>query len=79
MHTNLAGEISDKHCTLADKVYKGIFTDKIFTDEQIQEAINYAKNDIKSYKGKQQKNVQSKAKKKTKSNKKNKAKTPKKR
>ena len=79
MHTNLAGEISDKHCTLADKVYKGIFTDKIFTDEQIQEAINYAKNDIKSYKGKQQKNVQSKAKKKTKSNKKNKAKPPKKR
>ncbi|OGE30933.1 hypothetical protein A2631_04610 [Candidatus Daviesbacteria bacterium RIFCSPHIGHO2_01_FULL_44_29] len=40
MHTNLTGEISDKYCSKGDQVYKGIFTDRVFTDEFIQEAIN---------------------------------------
>ncbi len=39
MHTNFTGEISDKYCEQADQVYKGIFTDKLFTDEQIEQAI----------------------------------------
>lgn len=39
MHTNFTGEISDKYCEKADRVYKGIFTEKSFTNEQIQESI----------------------------------------
>jgi len=45
MHTNLVGEISDKYCKMGDKIYKGIFTDKFFTDQDIQKAITSAKED----------------------------------
>ncbi len=40
MHTNFTGEISDKYSIASDQVYKGIFSDKTFTDEQIQEALS---------------------------------------
>jgi len=43
MHTNLAGEISDHFCKAGDKVYKGIFSNKTFTDADIEKAIQEAK------------------------------------
>lgn len=39
MHTNFAGEISDRFCFAGDKVYKGIFSNHIFTDDDIQRAL----------------------------------------
>lgn len=43
MHTNFVGEISDKYCQLGDKIYKNLFTERVFTDEDIQKAILDAK------------------------------------
>lgn len=40
MHTNFVGEISDKFCLEGDIVYKGIFCDKVFSDDDIQVFIN---------------------------------------
>lgn len=48
MHTNFTGEISDKYCVMADQVYKHIFSEKMFTDEQIQEAIVLAKESFEN-------------------------------
>jgi L-asparaginase len=39
MHTNFAGGISDHFCLAGDKVYKGIFSNRVFTDADIQQAI----------------------------------------
>ncbi len=39
MHTNLAAEISDRFCAAGDRVYRGLFTDRIFSDEDIQKAL----------------------------------------
>jgi len=39
MHTNFAGEISDHFCSLGEKVYKGIFSSRTFTDNDIQKAL----------------------------------------
>ena len=39
MHTNFAGEISDHFCSAGDKIYKGIFSSRTFTDEEVQKAL----------------------------------------
>lgn len=46
MHTNFTGEISEKYCQAADKVYQGIFSDRTFTDKEIQDALNSAKENL---------------------------------
>ena len=48
MHTNLAGEISDLFCEKGDKLYKGIFCQRQFSDADIQKAILAAKEDPKT-------------------------------
>ena len=45
MHTNFVGEISDKYCELGDKVYKGLLTDRGFTDEDFQKALQAVKEE----------------------------------
>lgn len=42
MHTNFAGEISDHFCSAGDKIYKGIFSNRTFTDAEIQTALKEA-------------------------------------
>ncbi|MFH1253428.1 MAG: asparaginase domain-containing protein [Candidatus Uhrbacteria bacterium] len=39
MHTNFAGEISDHFCLAGDKVYKGVFSNRVFIDDDIQKAL----------------------------------------
>ncbi|MFA6253795.1 MAG: asparaginase domain-containing protein, partial [Candidatus Paceibacterota bacterium] len=39
MHTNLAGEISDHFCAQGDVVYKGLFCERTFSDEEVQKLI----------------------------------------
>lgn len=46
LHTNFAGEISDQYCQMGDKVYKGLFTDRVFTDEDIQKVLNSLKEEV---------------------------------
>ncbi|HEV7449654.1 MAG TPA: asparaginase domain-containing protein [Candidatus Paceibacterota bacterium] len=40
MHTNFAGEISDRFCTEGDKTYKGLFCERTFSDQDIEKAID---------------------------------------
>ncbi len=49
MHTNLAAEISDIYCSMGDKVYKGLYTDRVFSGEEIQKAIQSAKEEVQPY------------------------------
>ena len=42
MHTNLTGEISDRYCEMGDKVYKGIFSSRTFSAEDVNKAIDGA-------------------------------------
>jgi L-asparaginase len=39
MHTNLAGEISDRFCEAGDKIYTNILSERVFTDTEIMQAI----------------------------------------
>ncbi len=39
MHTNLVGEITEKYCQDGDRVYKGIFTNRVFSDDEIQKTM----------------------------------------
>jgi L-asparaginase len=43
MHTNFVGEISDKYCEDGDRVYKNLFSARVFTDADIEKAIVAAK------------------------------------
>lgn len=47
LHTNLTGEISDKYCLEAEKVYRNMYTSKTFSDEEIKKAMIEAKEEIK--------------------------------
>lgn len=48
MHTNLAAEISDHFCASSDAVYRDIFAAKVFSDDDIQKAIEAAKEEVKA-------------------------------
>jgi hypothetical protein len=50
MHTNLAGEISDQYCEAGDRVYKGIFGTRSFTDAEVKNAFLEARENIKEVK-----------------------------
>src|SRR3989344_5334010 len=39
MHTNFTGEISDNFCAKGDLIYKGLFSDKTFSSDDIEKAI----------------------------------------
>lgn len=51
LHTNLTGEISNKYCLLGDKVYKNLFSERTFSDEEVNERILKVKENVKKDKG----------------------------
>ena len=46
LHTNLTGEISEKYCLIGEEVYKGLLSEKTFTDEEIQKSIAEAQENV---------------------------------
>lgn len=40
LHTNFTGEISNKYCRLGDRVYRDMFTKKVFSDDELQKRIS---------------------------------------
>ncbi|MEI8230357.1 MAG: asparaginase domain-containing protein, partial [Candidatus Peregrinibacteria bacterium] len=52
MHTNLAAEISDRFCAAGDTLYRGILSNRTFTDSDIQKAMDACKEEVKGWEGK---------------------------